>query len=104
MLEENLKTLNKQLLEINASTSIQEYINSSTYEHLKFLLNIFIATQGAGSMSDELSHQYDNRVASQFKEKKEEALTDYYLSKSKVYNEFIKKINKGFCLFMPLGL
>lgn len=93
-LDSNIKSLNNNLIDINASVSIQEYINSSTYEHLKFLLKIFIATQGAGALSEELSNQYDNRIASQFKEKKEEALTNYHLSKSKVYNEFVNKNRK----------
>lgn len=93
-LDSSIKSLNNNLIDINASVSIQEYINSSTYEHLKFLLKIFIATQGAGALSEELSNQYDNRIASQFKEKKEEALINYHLSKSKVYNEFVNKNRK----------
>lgn len=93
-LDSSIKSLNNNLIDINASVSIQEYINSSTYEHLKFLLKIFIATQGAGALSEELSNQYDNRIASQFKDKKEEALTNYHLSKSKVYNEFVNKNRK----------
>jgi len=71
------QSLRDELTHINATTSIQEYINSSTYEHLKFLLNIFIATQGAGKMSEELSRSYDNRIAEQFLEKKIDALSNF---------------------------
>lgn len=71
------QSLRDELTHINATVSIQEYINSSTYEHLKFLLDIFIATQGAGRMSKELSRSYDNRIAEQFLEKKIDALSNY---------------------------
>lgn len=75
--EKYFLAIRDELTHINATTSIQEYINSSTYEHLKFLLNIFIATQGAGKMSEELSRSYDNRIAEQFLEKKIDALSNF---------------------------
>lgn len=77
----NFQAIRNELLHINSSTSIQEYINSSTYEHLKFLLNMFIATNNAGTLPEELSERYDNRIAAQFKEKKDNAVRDYKLSK-----------------------
>ena len=77
MFNEKLDAIRDELTHINATVSIQEYINSSTYEHLKFLLNIFIATQGAGKMSEELSRSYDNRIAEQFLEKKIDALSNF---------------------------
>lgn len=76
----NFQAIRNELLHINSSTSIQEYINSSTYEHLKFLLNMFIATNNAGTLPEELSERYDNRIAAQFKEKKDNAVRDYKLS------------------------
>lgn len=73
----NFKAIRDELTHINATTSIQEYINSSTYEHLKLLLNIFIATNNAGTLSEELSDTYDNRIASQFLERKMDALNNF---------------------------
>ncbi len=79
------QSLRDELTHINATVSIQEYINSSTYEHLKFFLNIFIATQGAGKMSEELSRSYDNRIAEQFLEKKIKALSNFLFKNDNVY-------------------
>ena len=80
------KVIRDELLHINASTSIQEYINSSTYQHLKFLLNMFIATNNAGTLSEELSERYDNRIATQFEERKNKAVADYILRKKRFVN------------------
>lgn len=85
MFDKKLDAIRDELTHINATVSIQEYINSSTYEHLKFFLNIFIATQGAGKMSEELSRLYDNRIAEQFLEKKIKALSKFLFKNDNVY-------------------
>lgn len=100
MFDKKLDAIRDELTHINATVSIQEYINSSTYEHLKFLLNIFIATQGAGRMSEELSRSYDNRIAEQFLERKLDALKNFLLKYNNFYlgdketDEKLKKENE----------